>query len=145
MKEELSDRVSAGVKRALDTLFVANPTGTSLGILIGVVLHGILQFAAPLLSAVQSFRFSAIRMWHLCAAGVVGFNLRPYLRRTKINPQIEEALSFIDSEAKRLSMPRWQRNKMYENLFAKILADVVLNETTRNGIAAMHESISKKR
>jgi hypothetical protein len=138
------DTLTAGAKRALDTLFVANPTGTSLGVFCGVLFHGMLQFLAPSLSQIEAVRFSAVRMWHTCAAGIIVFNIRPYLRRSKIDPRVTEALDFVEAVAKRTKMPALQRKRMYENLIAKILADVVLDAPTQKDVNAIKASISSQ-
>jgi len=143
MSRPVSDKISFGFARALDIVFVANPVGTSLGIFTGFVLKGMIAFFSPTLLAFKAVNFAALRTYHLCALGVVGFNIGPYFKRSKIDPRITSAIQFIEDEAEKNNLPEWQRKKMYENLLAKVLANVVLDENTAKEFRSFREMLDQ--
>lgn len=121
------DNITLFVRKALNVLFVANPKGTSIGILIGVVLDGLIGLFEPTLKAFQAINIAAVKMWHLVALGVVGINTPSYLRRKEIDPSIVNAMNYIEELATKSQLPDWQVKQMYANLYQKVLENMSLD------------------
>lgn len=121
------DDLSLFVRKALNILFVANPKGTSIGVLIGVVLDGLIGLFGPTLKAFQAINISVIKMWHLVALGVVGINMPSYLRRKEIDPSIVNAMNYIEEQATKSQLPDWQVKQMYKDLYQKVLDNMSLD------------------
>src|SRR5438045_3113050 len=95
-----NNNISALLKRATDSLFALNRIGTSMGILFGIVLEGIIKIFDPLLKNQQTVDFKRINTIYYILFGVFLFNLPHLFRRPRLDPQIELALAAI-SKAKR--------------------------------------------
>jgi hypothetical protein len=136
------DQVTGAAKQALDILFLANPTGSSLGVLTGVVCHGLLGLVGPFLTSVEWLALDTVKLAHLIALGVLVFNLPSYSRRHRVDPKIEEALLFIQREASKGNIPKWQQRIMYENLFNRVLQSVTLEGSTATHLREVRESLT---
>ena len=118
-------------RKSINILFVSNPRGTSIGVLIGVILDALLGLASPLLKSIESLNFSAIKMWHLIAVGVVSTNLPSYLQRKEIDQSIVNAIEYIEEKKKNGTISDWQAKQMYVNLHNKVLESVTLDQGTQ--------------
>ncbi|MCI5142118.1 MAG: hypothetical protein D3909_10450 [Candidatus Electrothrix sp. ATG1] len=127
MNKESFD-ITSILNRALDILFVLNPRGTSLGIFAGIIFHGIVKALQPLHSKLEYINLLALSHWHFIGFGVFLFNLPAFLTRNKIDPKIEEGLSYIRKQVELGTVTDWQSQQMYVNLHAKVLSSIVLNE-----------------
>jgi hypothetical protein len=115
-------------RRAINILFVSNPRGTSIGVLIGVILDGLIGLTYPLLKTIESLNFGAFKMWHLIGIGVLSTNLPSYLRRQEIDKSILNAIDYIEEQKKNKTISDWQARQMYVNLHNKVLESVTLNQ-----------------
>ena len=125
-----TDTVSAFVKRATDILFLQNPIGTSLGLLIGVVCHGI----APVVSKVIQVDLKAINFLVWSAAGVVICNIPTLLRGYALDPPIEAALTAIRKARKDGEISPAQARIMYVALYERVLNEVTLNRDVNDAV-----------
>jgi len=122
------DQTSEFFRRAINVLFVANPKGTSIGILLGVVLDGVIGFFSPLLKTVEWVSVSAIKIWHLMGLGALIMNLPAYISRKDVDASIVKAFKFIGEQKASGNISEWQSKQMYVNLLNKVLESVALNE-----------------
>ncbi|HDZ9460342.1 TPA: hypothetical protein RU014_003419, partial [Vibrio cholerae] len=82
----------------------------------------------------------------LIGLGVFLFNIRPFLNRNKVDPSIDEAISYIETQRKLGRIDEWQAKQMYRNLHNKVLENVLLNKEqeelskTMQSIASASES-----
>lgn len=128
MNEDDNTRI---LKRALDVLFVKNPQGTSLGLLLGFIIDGLLKAFSPLIS-VDIVNKEFLKEWGftvwLCAFGVFGFNIKPYKDRDKVKPAIINALKFIEENQKAGRITKIQAQMEYQALIKKVISEVTLND-----------------
>lgn len=129
------DQVSEITRKVVNILFVSNPKGTSLGVLVGVVLDGFLGVFSPALKAIEWINVAAIKTWHLIGLGVFSMNLPSYLKRNDIDTSIINAISFIESEKEKGNVSDWQARQMYFNLHQKVLESITL-ESSRQETAS---------
>ncbi|MCO7519197.1 MULTISPECIES: hypothetical protein [unclassified Pseudomonas] len=120
------DNTTEFIRRALNILFVSNPKGTSLGILVGVVLHGIFGIFSPILKTFELLNFSSLKLWHFIGLGVTATNIAPYLKRHEVDPTIQSALEYIKQQLAEGNIAEWQAKKMYITLLEKVIATVAL-------------------
>ncbi|HEP9600325.1 hypothetical protein N0786_00785 [Pseudomonas aeruginosa] len=125
------DQISGMFRKAINVLFVSNPRGTSIGILIGVLLDGLLGLISPMTKLWGWANISAIKIWHLMAGGVVIMNLPTYLTRKKVDPSILNAIDYIEEQKKNRTITGWQASQMYRNLHQKVLESVTLDDRTQ--------------
>lgn len=117
-------------RKSINILFVSNPRGTSIGVLVGVLLEGVLGLFSPVLKSIEAINLGAIKMWHLIGLGVISMNLPDYLRRNDIDPSILNAIKYIEDQKKNQRISDWQARQMYVNLHQKVLESVTLNKET---------------
>lgn len=138
------DQITVFARKAINILFASNPKGTSLGILIGVSLDGLLGFFSPLMKTWEWANAAALKTWHLIAIGVIGMNLPAYLARNKIDQSILNAIDYIERQKSSGNINDWQARQMFFKLHEKVLESVTLDTKTQaaaNGLRAMsHES-----
>lgn len=122
-----NDEITEVFRKAINILFVSNPRGTSIGVLIGVILDGLLGLFSPALKAIEILNIGVVKMWHLVGLGVASMNLPSYLRRNEIDPSISSAVKYIEDQKKNGRITEWQARQMYVNLHQKVLENVTLN------------------
>lgn len=137
------DQITAIAKRALDILFVTNPRGTSLGVFVGIFIHGLIGFFKPAFASISSVNFEAFQLWHFISMGVIAFNLPEFLKKNKIDPKIEEAFQYIKKQIEAGTVNAWQAQQMYVNLHSKVLSAVVLNEKEEANRRTLEKTLSK--
>jgi hypothetical protein len=129
-----NEELTEFLRKSINILFVSNPRGTSIGVLTGVVLDGLLGLLSPALKAIEALNFSAIKMWHLVGLGVISTNLPSYLRRKEIDQSILNAIKYIEEQKKNKNISDWQVRQMYANLHNKVLESVTLNEDAQGNL-----------
>lgn len=137
------ESVTEFIRKSINILFVSNPRGTSLGVLIGVILDALLGLASPILKTVEALNFGAIKMWHLIALGVGSMNLPSYLRRKEVDQSIVKAIEYIEEQKKNGSISDWQAKQMYVNLHNKVIESVTLDQGTQNTTSSLSELVTQ--
>jgi hypothetical protein len=137
-----SDQLTALFRRSVDTLFLENPVGTSLGIFLGLVLQGAFSASAAVFGGWVARAQEVLHWWTWVAFGIFGFNLRPYLRRHKLDPALVEGLEFIKQQERDKTVPKWQIRAMYQNLFTKVLERLVLEPDLEERLRQIHQLAS---
>lgn len=122
------DKVTEVARRAINILFVSNPKGTSIGVLLGVILHGIIGVFSPAIKTIEWLNIGALQLWHLICLGVATMNIPPYLKRHKIDPTIQSAFDYIKLQHDSGNITEWQARQMYLNLSRKVLENIVLEK-----------------
>jgi hypothetical protein len=128
------DMLSGFVKRATDILFVMNPKGTSVGVVLGIVLNGLTTLFKPSLEKQQVVDFSKVNTIYFIFFGIFVFNLPGAFRRNELDPKIETALKAIRDGRKKGELTQVQARLMYLNLYEKVLSQVTLDQKTRNKV-----------
>ncbi|NMX72652.1 hypothetical protein HBO23_06700 [Pseudomonas sp. WS 5532] len=129
-----SDASSEFARRAINILFVANPKGTSIGILLGVVLDGVIGFFTPVLKTIEWASISAIKIWHLMGLGAVVMNLPAYLTRKDVDPSIVNAFKLIDEKKANKSITKTQAELEYLALVKAVVENVTLDSNTEGQV-----------
>ncbi|EQA7395492.1 hypothetical protein ACYEVY_003481 [Vibrio cholerae] len=137
-----SEQMTVLVRKAINILFVSNPRGTSLGVLSGIVLDGFISLFNPFLKSITVINIGLIKLWHLIGLGVFLFNIRPFLNRNKVDPSIDEAISYIETQRKLGRIDEWQAKQMYRNLHNKVLENVLLNKEQEELSKTMQSIVS---
>lgn len=130
-------------RKAINILFVSNPTGTSIGILFGVVLDGLLGLLSPFLKAIEIINISSIKLWHLVSLGIISMNLPAYLRRKEVDPSIQHAIDYIKEQKDNNNISDWQAKQMYTNLLQKVLENVTLESGRQNQADRVNALVSQ--
>lgn len=120
----MNDSISEWFRKSINILFVANPRGTSIGVLIGVVIDGLLGLFSPILKTFSYFDFAAVKLWHLIGLGVLSINLPSYLKRKEIDISILNALKYIDDQKRSRAISDLQAKHLYSELHRKVLESV---------------------
>jgi hypothetical protein len=137
------DELTEFFRKSINILFVSNPRGTSIGVLIGVVLDGVIGLVSPLLKTIEAINFSAIKIWHLIGVGVVSTNLPSYIRRKEVDQSILNAIEYIEEQKKNKSISDWQARQMYANLHSKVLESVTLNKYAQTATENINKLVTQ--
>lgn len=129
-----TDHASALVKKATDMLHIKNSRATSMGTLLGVILHGLTAMFESTLQRQQIADFSRVGILFWIAFGIFVFNLSVLFRRPRLDQKIEDALALIDKAKKEGHASRMQVNLMYKTLVEKVIAQVTLDKPTEERI-----------
>jgi hypothetical protein len=106
------DFLSAWASRAIDTLFMQNPKGTSFGVLCGVAAKGVFMLFAPALARwTMWIDPGAVGAVYFMAFGAVLFNVGAF-RKQRLPDSIEEALELINRTERSGGATRMQARKM---------------------------------
>ena len=133
------DSLSFGAKAATDLLLVRNPVGTSMGLLTGFVLEGIVLAGSAFLPFLASIRTSGVGLLHWIALGVLLFNIRTLIRRDKVDPKIQEALDFIEQQVRDGRINRTQAKLRYNEIITKVVEHVRLDPQTADQLKRLTE------
>lgn len=133
------DKISYAAKLATDVLFVRNPVGTSMGALTGVILDGVISGASPFFNALGAIKKAGVSVIHLIALGIVGFNVRTWLKRDEVDPKIKEALQFVEVQVKQGRLTRAQAKLRYNEIIVKVVESVRLDPETAERIKKLAE------
>lgn len=104
------------LKRATDVVFLKNPIGTAMGVLGGVVAHGV---------AVGFWAFEKLNIIYYMVAGIFGFNIYPFLKNNNNNlePKIDQAFNVIDEAVKRGDFSKVHSRAMYKQAVNEYLEE----------------------
>jgi hypothetical protein len=119
-------------RKSINILFVSNPRGTSLGVLMGVVLDGVIGLFSPYLKGITMIDIAAVKMWHMIGLGVLFANLPEYLKRKEIDPSILNAINYIEDQKVKKNISAWQAKQMYMNLHQRVLENITLDKKTQD-------------
>ncbi|ENP7579841.1 MULTISPECIES: hypothetical protein [Gammaproteobacteria] len=113
------DDVTYFLKVATDILFVKNPISTSMGVLFGIILHGLVSVLSPFFTVFELIRNSTITVFHFLAVGIFGFNIKNYVNRHKVKPEIENAILLIEQQLSQGKLTRIEAKQQYRLLISK--------------------------
>jgi hypothetical protein len=128
------DTGTAAVKRATDFLFVMNPKGTSIGVVFGIVLDGIIRLFEPALKDQNTVDFNKINTFYFIFFGIFVFNIRNAFRVNPLAPQIESALYAIKEAKRKGEVSPAQARLMYLNLYETVLKQITLDCETQEKV-----------
>jgi hypothetical protein len=125
------DKISELIKKATDILFVMNPRGTSIGVVLGVVFYGLCQIFMPVLKTLVFIDADQLKIYFLVPGGILLANV-PSMRHLRGLPEeMEDGLKLIKLAAKRGNLSLAQQRLMYIALINKYLEEMKLNDRAR--------------
>ncbi len=127
MKNEI---VTQYIRKSINILFVSNPRGTSLGVLIGIVFDGMIGLFSPYLKSIEIINIDAVKIWHMIGLGIIFTNLPEFLKRNETDPSILNAIKYIENQKAKKNISDWQAKQMYMNLHQKVLENITLDKKT---------------
>ncbi len=142
--KDITDKLTYFIKVATDILFVRNPVNTSMGVLFGVILHGIVSILSPTAKIVKSIKISALTIFHYIAIGVFSFNIKPFLSRHKINKSVEEAIAFIERQERERKITRLEAKQLYRKLISHVVENVQLDTSTASRVDKIINTLDGK-
>ncbi|GHZ70610.1 hypothetical protein VCSRO175_3425 [Vibrio cholerae] len=126
------DDVTSIVKIATDILFVKNPVSTSMGVLFGIILHGVVSVLSPFFTVFELIRSSTITVFHFLAVGIFGFNIKNYVSRHKIKPEIEHAIALIEQQVSEGKLSKVEAKQQYRRLITAVVENARLQSDQQN-------------
>src|SRR3954471_24334383 len=129
MPAKRSDAATLFAKRAIDFMFVANPSGTSFGILLGVVINAVMALFQPLLSMLRYIDLRRINVAETIAIGVVAMNIRT-VRRRRLPPQIEALFAESKEAVQSGALTEADLRQRYRALIDVVIANVQIDSET---------------
>jgi hypothetical protein len=126
------DDVTSVIKIATDVLFVKNSVSTSMGVLFGVILHGAVSILSPFFATFEAIRNSTVTVFHFLAVGIFGFNVKNYINRHKINPEIEEAIALIEKQVSEGKLTKVEAKQQYRLLITKAVENARVQSAQQN-------------
>ena len=142
--KELGDKLTAAVKIATDLLFLNNPVGTSMGVFFGVVLHGITGAFYPTFQNFKYFKIAALNIFHYIAIGIFGFNVKSFITRNKLSPEIIEAIDFIDQQVANGRITKTEAKLQYREIVKKVVENVQLDLYTSAKVKGLSDVLGQK-
>lgn len=137
------DAMTATFLRVLNVLLLGHPNKTSLGVVVGLAISGVIRIFAPALTAGDYVDLASTPWWAWVAIGVVLAHLRTLWRFWTHAPthseKIDEAMMVI--EEGNFSAP--ERRQHYRRLVNKVIDEVKLNSDAAKEISALERAASK--
>jgi hypothetical protein len=141
MKDGRVEQVMLHVKRAINFLFVNNPKGTSLGILLGVCLRAVWMAFEPSLKRLPWINAAALNEFVWVCFGVLLFNLRGAFRSTSLPPDLEAALAAIRTAVSEGELTKAQVRTMYLSLYGQVLQRVTLEPRMSSKLKGLQKAL----
>jgi hypothetical protein len=113
-------------------MVLKNPLDTAMGALFGVILHGTVAVLGPFLERLINLRLSALNFLHYVAFGMFSFNIKNYINRYKVPPEIEEAFALIQKQVQLGDITVFEAKLLRKALIKKVLDNVTLDAEARS-------------
>ena len=126
------DHLTAILKIFTGVLVLKNPLDTAMGALFGIILHGLATVFGPSLEKIESLRISALNFLHYLAFGMFTFNIKNFVNRHKLSPEIEEALALIQREVQSGDITVFEAKLLRKALIKKVLENVTLDAEVKS-------------
>lgn len=126
-----NDLVTRIIKISTDIFFISSPATTSMGILFGVVLYGVISLLRPALAPLSLIDLDSTNPLFFIAFGVFCFNLPKYIKGDRIDPTLEEALTTIRTQLRDGVITEKEAQLQRKKLVRKYLESVQLKPQIR--------------
>lgn len=140
---QLADKLSHSIRVSTDILFVKNPMGTSLGIFFGIILQGLISLFETFYQINNKFISDKFGALYTIALGIFAFNIKPYLTRNKVSPQILEAIDHIDKLYRKGEITKIEKKSYYRQLINATVHNATFNQSTEHQIGNIMTVINK--
>ncbi len=126
------DNLTAILKTLTGVMILKNPLDTAMGALFGIILHGLAAVFGSSLEKIVNLRISALNFLHYIAFGMFTFNIKNYVNRYKIDPEVEEALALIQKQVQLGDITVFEAKLLRKALIKKVLENVTLDAEARS-------------
>jgi hypothetical protein len=138
------DDLSAFASRSLDFLFLKNPTRTSLGLIMGIVLSGFSPVFSPALLDIINFDFSVVHPVAWIALGILACNLRGSPFKEKLPEDIEVAFQLLQ-KAEEAGVSKDELKIRYKMIAVKYIQNIGLNAETQKELENLKKTLSQSK
>jgi hypothetical protein len=136
------DEVSGFASKALDFLFLKNPTRTSIGIIMGIVLSGFSPVFSPVLSDFINFNFSVVHPVAWIALGILVCNLRGSPFKEKLPEDIEVAFDLL-RKAEKAGISKEELKLSCKMIVIRYIQNIGLNAKTQKELEELKQIIAQ--
>lgn len=147
MERNLQDKLTHFFKDALDTILLAHPVRSALGILCGTGLYICTKILTPFLVRFKNFELSRLDLWEFLVIGLIILHIQTIfsviIRRASFDENTEQALRLI-REAQEAGLSTWQVKQLYKNLCEKALEKVELDAKTKKEVEKIEKIVAEK-
>jgi hypothetical protein len=134
------NELSSFLSRALDCLFLRNPTRTSTGILLGVMLSGFTPVFTPMLFSLTNLDFSVVPLVAWIAFGVLISSVRGSPIREKLPEQIELLFDLL-KKAEKAGVDKEELQSRYKQITSNYIQNVGLSLKNQEELDAIKEAL----
>jgi hypothetical protein len=119
MNNSQQDNITTTLKKATDILFLKNPLGTAMGILLGFVLNSIVIIFSPFVEFLNNIR---LNLMYYLAIGVFAFNVKYYAKQQKTIPkEVDDAFVFIQKQIDTGVISHYEAKLLRQALIRQVL------------------------
>ncbi len=133
------DKITLFYHRGVDILFIKHPTRTSLGVIFGFILDGLINLFFPVLDKSSIIAITHIRLWHSIAAGICLLHSPSFFRfifRKPIGPEsIDEIIEIINAT----NLTEIEKREKFEKVIDKVIEKALENEQFKQRFQAQQE------
>jgi hypothetical protein len=137
------DELSAFASRAFDILFLKNPSRTSIGIILGIVLSGFSPAFSPVLFDLTTIDFSIVHPIAWVALGILFCNLRGSPFKETLPEDIEIAFNLL-RKAEKEGISKEELKIRYKMIAIKYIQNIGLNNKAQKELDEIKRMISDK-
>lgn len=112
------DKVTYHVSRAINILFLYNAVGTSFGILVGVTVMGVQTLIAQYFPP-----FGLIKWYFFITLGIIIFNIKPFITKKYLDPEIERLLAYIRQTIKEGNFTESEERRIWREVIELVMAE----------------------
>jgi hypothetical protein len=139
-----ADELSGFASKALNFLFLKNPTRTSIGVILGIVLSGFSPDFSPVLLDLTTFNFSAVHPVAWVALGILICNLRGSPFKETLPEDIEIAFDLLQ-KAEKAGISKEELKMRYKMIAVKYIQNIGLNNKTQKELDEIKRMIGEKK
>lgn len=136
------DRITLVVRRLLDILFLANPIGTSVGVLAGVVFDAVLKLFQPTWQNSRVVDPAQVHVWHLVAAGILIMNVRMATRR-RVPTQVDALFVELREAYRMKALTLTDLRMRYRALIDAVIAQVQISDQASVSATELRAAVLK--
>lgn len=87
---------------------------------------------SPFFTVFELIRSSTITVFHFLAVGIFGFNIKNYVSRHKIKPEIEHAIALIEQQVSEGKLSKVEAKQQYRLLITEAVENARLQSDQQN-------------
>ena len=133
-----TDKFTHIINTAISFIFIKHPTRTSLGIVVGIILHTFTKIFSPVLGQLSIINLSMINPWEIMVVGVFLLHIKTIYEllrnKTSLSENEEKAFDLIRIAKQEGKITDLEAKNLYLNLCERVLANVELKQGTKEGI-----------